>query len=104
MTKNSPVEFSVVVKNTGAVAGEEVVQLYIRDVVASVTRPVRELKRFEKINLKAGEQKTVNFTLSVNDLTFYNPQNLPVWEPGAFEVFIGGNSLATLKTQFSLVQ
>ena len=104
MTKNSPVEFSVVVKNTGAVAGEEVVQLYIRDVVASVTRPVRELKRFEKINLKAGEQKTVKFTLSVNDLTFYNPQNLPVWEPGAFEVFIGGNSLATLKTQFSLVQ
>ena len=58
----------------------------------------------EKINLKAGEQKTVKFTLSVNDLTFYNPQNLPVWEPGAFEVFIGGNSLATLKTQFSLVQ
>ncbi|MDP4914987.1 MAG: glycoside hydrolase family 3 C-terminal domain-containing protein [Saprospiraceae bacterium] len=104
MTKNSPVEFSVVVKNTGALAGEEVVQLYIRDVVASVTRPVRELKRFEKINLKAGEQKTIKFTLSVNDLTFYNPQNLPVWEPGAFEVFIGGNSLATLKTQFSLVQ
>jgi hypothetical protein len=46
----------------------------------------------------------IKFTLSVNDLTFYTPQNLPVWEPGLFEVFIGGNSLATQKTQFSLVQ
>jgi beta-glucosidase len=104
MTKNNPVEFSVTVKNIGAVAGEEVVQLYIRDLVASVTRPVRELKRFEKIYLIPGEEKMIKFTLSPEDLLFYNPQNLPIWEPGDFDVFIGGSSLATLKTRFTLVQ
>ena len=104
MTKNNPVEFSVTVKNTGAMAGEEVVQLYIRDLVASVTRPVRELKRFEKIYLIPGEEKMIKFTLSPEDLLFYNPQNLPIWEPGDFDVFIGGSSLATLKTRFTLVQ
>jgi beta-glucosidase len=104
MTKNNPVEFSVTVKNTGAMAGEEVVQLYIRDLVASVTRPGRELKRFEKIYLIPGEEKMIKFTLSPEDLLFYNPQNLPIWEPGDFDVFIGGSSLATLKTRFTLVQ
>jgi beta-glucosidase len=104
MTKNNPVEFSVTVKNTGAMAGEEVVQLYIRDLVASVTRPGRELKRFEKIYLIPGEEKMIKFTLSPENLLFYNPQNLPIWEPGDFDVFIGGSSLATLKTRFTLVQ
>jgi beta-glucosidase len=104
MKVNKPLDFFVKVKNTGTRAGEEVVQLYVRDLVASVTRPLRELKRFEKIYLLPGEEKILTFTLSPNDLVFYNTQNLPVWEPGEFDVFVGGSSLATLKTRFTLVQ
>jgi beta-glucosidase len=104
MTKDKSLDFYVTVKNSGLVAGEEVVQLYIRDLVASITRPVRELKRFEKIHLKAGETKSIKFTLSTEDLIFYNSQSLPVWEPGDFDVFVGGSSSATLKTRFTLMQ
>ena len=83
---------SVNVTNTGSKDGKEIVELYIRDMVGSITRPVKELKGFQKIDLKAGESKNVSFTISVNDLKFYNSDLKYVAEPGDFKVFIGGNS------------
>lgn len=83
---------SVTVTNTGKYDGKEVVQLYIRDVVGSVTRPVKELKGFQKIELKAGESKTVSFSITPEDLKFYNYDLKYDWEAGDFEVMIGGNS------------
>lgn len=83
---------SVTVTNTGKYDGKEVVQLYIRDVVGSVTRPVKELKGFQKIELKAGESKTVSFSITPEDLKFYNYDLKYDWEPGDFEIMIGGNS------------
>jgi beta-glucosidase len=83
---------SITVTNTGRYDGEEVVQLYIRDLVGSITRPLKELKGFQKVMLKTGESKTVNFTIGVNDLKFYNSDLKWVAEPGDFQVFIGGNS------------
>ncbi len=83
---------SVTVTNTGKYDGKEVVQLYIRDVVGSVTRPVKELKGFQKIDLKAGESKTVTFSITPNDLKFYNYDLKNEWEAGEFHIMIGGNS------------
>jgi beta-glucosidase len=83
---------SVTVTNSGNYDGEETVQLYIRDMVGSITRPVKELKGFQKIYLKAGESKEVNFYITVNDLKFYNSDLKYVAEPGDFKVFIGTNS------------
>ncbi len=89
---NQTLTASVTVTNTGKYDGKEVVQLYIRDVVGSVTRPVKELKGFQKIELKAGESKTVSFSISSNDLRFYNYDLKYDWEPGEFKIMIGGNS------------
>lgn len=91
-TKNENIFVSVDVQNSGNVDGEEIVQLYIRDVVSSVTRPVRELKGFQKVMLKKGEKKTVQFTLTPDDLAFYN--EFMTWgvEPGIFDIFVGGSS------------
>lgn len=83
---------SVTITNAGKYDGEEVVQLYIRDVVGSVTRPVKELKGFQKIRLKASETKTVSFNITTDDLKFYNSSLQYVWEPGEFEIMIGSNS------------
>jgi beta-glucosidase len=83
---------SITVTNNGKYDGSETVQLYIRDLVGSVTRPVKELKGFQKIFLKAGETKTVQFTITPNDLKFYNYDLKYDWEPGDFEIMIGGNS------------
>ena len=83
---------SVDVTNSGNVDGKEVVQLYIRDMVGSITRPVKELKGFQKIFLKAGETKTVTFDVTSNDLKFYNSQLKYDWEPGDFIIMVGGNS------------
>jgi beta-glucosidase len=93
---------SVDVTNTGSREGKEVVQLYIRDVVGSITRPVKELKAFEKISLKAGETKTVKFTLHQNDLSFYNADLNFLAEPGEFHVFVGGNSRDVKQGSFVL--
>ncbi|MEJ7663754.1 MAG: glycoside hydrolase family 3 C-terminal domain-containing protein [Hymenobacter sp.] len=82
----------VTVRNTGSVDGEEVAQLYLRDVVGSSTRPVKELKGFLKVNLKKGESRQLTFHLGPDDLKFYNDNLQFVSEPGAFEVFVGGNS------------
>ena len=73
-------------------AGKEVVQLYIRDLVGSITRPVKELKGFQKINLGAGETKTVSFSITPNDLKFYNSDLKYDWESGDFEIMVGSNS------------
>lgn len=96
------IDISVDVKNSGNFDGKEVVQLYIRDVVGSVTRPVKELKGFNKIEIKKGESKTVTFKLTVEDLKFYNSNLDFVAEPGKFEVFVGTNSDTTMKVEFEL--
>ncbi len=89
---NDKINISVNVKNTGNYDGEEVVQLYIRDLVSSVTRPVKELKRFKKIMLKKGESKVVTFDLTREDLAFYNDKMEWVTEPGEFNIFVGESS------------
>jgi beta-glucosidase len=89
---NQTVTASVTVTNTGNRAGKEVVQLYIHDVVGANTRPVKELKGFQKIELKAGESKTVSFNITTKDLTYYHFDNTWGWEAGDFEIMIGGNS------------
>ncbi|AEE54288.1 beta-glucosidase BglX [Haliscomenobacter hydrossis] len=96
------VNVSVTVKNTGNFDGEEVVQLYIRDKVRSITPPVKELKGFQKIMLKKGESKTVSFALSVEDLKFYNSALNFVAEPGEFVVFVGTNSQNVKEAMFTL--
>ena len=101
-SKGEKVEVSVDLKNTGKVTGKEVAQLYLQDEFASVVRPVKELKGFEMIELKAGETKTITFTLTDAELGFYNPQNEFVVEPGSFKVMVGGSSDANLTTQFNV--
>ncbi len=83
---------SVTVTNSGSRDGKEVVQLYIRDIVGSSTRPVKELKGFQKIELKAGESRTVTFNITPEDLKFYNYDLKYDWESGDFTIMIGGNS------------
>lgn len=95
---------TVDIANTGNFDGKEVVQLYIRDLVGSVTRPVRELKGFQKITIKKGEKQTVTFQITAEDLKFYNADLQFVAEPGEFEIFVGSNSNAELKTLFELGQ
>jgi len=94
---------TIQVTNTSKTDGKEVVQLYTRDLVGSITRPVKELKGFNKIELKAGETKTVTFTISVNDLKFYNSDLKFVAEPGDFKIFIGGNSRDVKEAAFKLL-
>ena len=96
------VTVTVDLKNTGDYDGKEVAQLYIRDLVATMTRPVKELKGFELVELKKGETKTITFTLDKETLGFYNSQGKYVVEPGDFEVFVGGNSTTTMKKSFIL--
>ncbi|MEI8084671.1 MAG: glycoside hydrolase family 3 N-terminal domain-containing protein [Paludibacter sp.] len=93
---------TVTVKNTGKVDGEEVVQCYVRDLVGSVTRPVKELKGFEKIMLKAGESKTMTFTITPDMLAFYRIDMSYGTEPGDFKLFIGSNSRDVKETTFKL--
>ena len=91
-TAKEPVIISFKLKNTGAVAGEEVVQLYTHDELASVARPVKELKGFQRVALAPGETKTVSFTLDASMLTLFNEAMEEVTEPGMFRVMIGGSS------------
>lgn len=100
--KCEKIEVSVDLKNTGKVTGKEVAQLYLQDEFASVVRPVKELKGFEMIELKAGETKTITFTLTDAELGFYNNQNEFVVEPGTFKIMVGGSSDANLTTQFNV--
>lgn len=97
------INVSVTLKNTGKRQGKEVVQLYIRDLFGSITRPVKELKGFELVELKAGETKTLNFTLNKETLGFYDNDGNYIIEPGDFKVFVGGSSEATLEADFNLI-
>jgi beta-glucosidase len=103
MKSTDKLQATVDVTNTGNFDGKEVVQLYIRDLVGSVTRPVKELKGFQKINLKKGETQTVTFEITAEDLKFYNSDLQFVAEPGRFQLFIGTNSDTTDKIEFDLV-
>ena len=103
MSAGQKITASVTVTNTGNRDGKEVVQLYIRDLVGSSTRPVKELKGFQKIELKAGASKTVSFEITVNDLKYYNYDLKYVAEPGDFKVFIGGNSRDVKEASFKLL-
>jgi beta-glucosidase len=96
------IKVSVTITNTSKVAGEEVAQLYIHDKFASVVRPVKELKGFEKLMLKAGESKTITFTLTNKELGFYNNDGVFVVEPGEFEVMVGTNCSEGLSSSFVL--
>jgi len=92
---NETLKATVTITNTGSVAGEEVVQLYISDPVASISRSVKELKNFQKIELKPGESREVTFNVTTADLKFYNSKLVYDWEPGEFIVQIGTNSSDT---------
>ncbi|MEO9070370.1 MAG: beta-glucosidase BglX [Ginsengibacter sp.] len=95
---------SVNVTNTGTRSGKETVQLYTRQMVGSIARPVKELKGFQQITLEPGETRKVTFSISVNDLKFYNNDLKYGYEPGAFKVFIGTNSADVKEADFSLVK
>lgn len=96
------VTVSVDVQNTGQREGDEVVQLYLRDDVATVTRPEKELKGFKKISLKSGEKKNVQFIITSDELAFYNLNMKKVVEPGTFTLFVGGNSVDCLEIPFNV--
>lgn len=102
-TIGEPVKVSVQVKNIGNYDGKETVQLYIHDVSASIVRPVKELKGFEQVFLKKGESKIITFTLTNEELGFYNNDGKYLVEPGRFEVFVGGNSQEVIKKEFQLL-
>ncbi|MCH4821776.1 beta-glucosidase BglX [Gramella lutea] len=102
LNADGSIELSATVTNTGNYDGEEVVQLYIHDKVRSVTPPGKELKGFQKIALKKGESKTVTFTITPEDLKFYNSQIEYVYEQGEFEFFIAGSSDAEFAGSFNL--
>ncbi len=101
---NEKLMASVEVENTGRRAGDEVLQLYIRDVASSVTRPVKELKGFERITLQPGERRRVQFTLAPEQLGFYNREMRFMVEPGAFKVIIGTNSVEGLEARFEVAE
>lgn len=102
IASNGTQQVSVTVTNTGKRAGDEVVQLYVRDDVASITRPVKQLRGFQRVSLKPGESRTVSFQLGFDDLAFYNAQMKRVVEPGSFTVFAGGNSTDNLEAKFEV--
>lgn len=104
ITKNDELKIKVSIANSGNYDGEEVVQLYIQDLVGSVTRPVKELKKFQKIFLKRGEEKTVEFTISEEDLRFTTADMKFQSEPGSFKIYVGTNSVDCLESGFDLVE
>ena len=99
---NDSLSVSTTVANTGKYDGVETVQLYTRDMVGSITRPVKELKGYQQVALKAGESKTITFKLRSDDLRFYNSELKFAAEPGEFKVFVGGNSRDVKEANFKL--
>jgi len=100
---NESIKATIEITNTGDFDGEEVVQLYIRDLFGSITRPVKELKGFKKVLLKKGETKTITFTVNAEMLQFYTINNKWEVESGKFNIWIGGSSNATLKQSFTVI-
>ncbi|HBH48623.1 MAG TPA: beta-glucosidase BglX [Bacteroidales bacterium] len=103
ITSTDSIQISVEVSNTGNYDGTEIVQLYLQDIVGSVTRPVKELKGFKKVFIPKGEKVTVSFTLTVNDLKFYDINMNYKFEPGTFNFLIGPNSVSGIKGAFTLL-
>lgn len=102
--KDGSITVSIDLKNKGSVTGIETVQLYIRDLFASVVRPVRELKDFQQVELKAGESKTLSFQITEKSIGFYNNDGKWIVEPGDFKVFVGGSSQASLEKDFKFLE
>ena len=102
ITPAETLRVSVTVRNTGTREGTEVVQLYLRDEVASVTRPVRELKGFRRVSLRPGEARTIEFVVSPAEFAFYGLDLKPVIEPGTFRVFVGGSPVGGLEASFEV--
>ena len=104
MSMDDSILVTVDVTNTGKMDGEEVVQLYIRDLIGSITRPVLELKGFQKINLKSGETQKISFIIDKSLLQFYTANKKWEAEPGDFDIFVGGDSTTKLKQTFTLTE
>ena len=102
ISDKDPVNFTVELKNIGNVAGEEIVQIYVHDQVASVTRAVRELKAFKNVLLEPGQSIKIEFSLTPESLAFYKADGSFGIEPGRFTLFAGGSSNATLSAEFEL--
>ena len=102
LAANGTLEISFDLTNTGKYDGTEVVQLYVQDIFGSVTRPVKELKGFQRVSLKQGEKKTVTFSLPVEELAFWNIDMQKVVEPGEFNLWVGPNSAEGLQTTFTV--
>jgi beta-glucosidase len=102
MTASDKIEATITITNTGNFDGEETAELYIQDLVGSITRPVKELKGFQKVFLKKGESKEVKFIIGIDDLKFYNSDLKYIAEPGDFNLFIGGSSDNVQVTKFVL--
>ena len=102
LSEGGKLTLSVDVTNTGSYDADEVVQLYVRDLVGSVSRPVKELKGFKRISLKKGEKQTVSFDITPEDLKFYNQELECKWEPGDFDIMVGPNSRDVQTLRFTL--
>jgi beta-glucosidase len=104
MKRNDHIDATVTITNTGKYDGEEIVQMYLRDRVGSIVRPVKDLKDFRKIHLRAGESKTIHFIIGKEKLFFYNQQLKWIAEPGDFDIMIGASSEdIRLKDSFELI-
>jgi beta-glucosidase len=101
---NGTMTVKVTLRNTGDTDGTEVAQLYVRDITASIARPVKELKGFQRVALKAGEAKEIEFELAAADLAFYNRNLVRETEPGEFTIWVGGNSNASLQSNFLITK
>ena len=102
MSRNGSLTATAKVTNTGSRAGDEVVQLYIDDPVASISQPVRRLRGFERVTLEPGESRTVTFKLDRSDFGFYDNRGKFVVEPGQIDVYAGNSSRADLKQSFTV--
>lgn len=100
---NEETTVTVDITNTGKVRGDEIAQMYIRDEVSSVTRPVKELKDFARVSIEAGQTKTVTFKITPQKLSFYNREMKRVVEPGTFQIMVGGNSVDLMKETLEVV-
>jgi beta-glucosidase len=102
VSRNGSLSASVDVTNTGGRAGDEVVQLYLHDPVASISQPIRRLRGFERVTLGPGETRTVTFTLNKSDFGFYDNRGRFVVEPGQIDVYAGNSSAADMKQSFTV--
>ena len=98
------IEISATLENAGDTAATEVVQLYIRDLVGNVTRPIKELKGFKRVTLEPGQSQKVNFSLHTDELAFFNRKMALVTEPGTFHAWIGGSSETELWSEFEVIK